>query len=261
VAFLRHDLYIDFSYRESFFFTIAGAVLSIWSLFFIGRTFGNLALRTEVGVNYFLFALIGVAFSIPLRAGISGVSRRVRELQLFGGLEMLVAAPIPSSITILMLAAYPIFSAVLRCALVLGLGMVLFGARFELSGAVAALAVLGLGIIVSLALGICSAAFVIVFKRGDPIAWLIDVLTFLVSGIFYPVEVLPPVLRAVASLVPATHALSALRNALLRGAGVSEIMQQLIVLALFAVLILPASTLILRWALHRAARDGTLGQA
>jgi ABC-2 type transport system permease protein len=174
---------------------------------------------------------------------------------------MLIAAPISPYITILMIAAYPIVSAVLRCALVLGLGMVLFGARFELSGVVAALAVLGLGLIVSLALGICSAAFVIVFKRGDPIAWLIDALTLLVSGIFYPVEVLPPALRAVASLVPATHALSALRNALLRGAGVCEVMQQLIALVLFAATILPMSSLILRWALHRAAHDGTLGQA
>ncbi len=102
---------------------------------------------------------------------------------------------------------------------------------------------------------------VIWLKRGDPIAWAVDALTFLVSGILYPVEVLPHSLHTVAALVPATHALAALRRALLQGASFRELAGELSWLTAFAAVLLPLSALVLRWALRKAARDGSLGQA
>lgn len=261
-AFLRRDLFVDWSYRGSFFFTFAGALFSLWSLFFLGRTFGDSSQLLKVsGGDYFRFALIGVAVSVPLRAGMAGVSRRVRELQLMGGLETLASAPVPPFASVLLLSLYPLLNAVLQGSIMLLLGVTVFGARFPDASVSGALSGLVLGLATYTAIGILSASFVIVLKRGDPVAWAVDALTFLVSGIFYPVEVLPGELQPVAALVPATHALQALRRALLQGAGPAQLGRELVSLAVFAAVLLPLSALVLRLALRKAARDGSLGQA
>jgi ABC-2 type transport system permease protein len=185
----------------------------------------------------------------------------VRELQHFGGLETLVSAPVSPFASILLVALYPLLNSVARGVLLFATGVIAFGARFPEANASAALAALALGMAAYLGFGILSASMVIWLKRGDPVAWAVDALTFLVSGILYPVEVLPPALHKVAAMVPATHALRALRRSLLQGAGVGDLSSELLALAAFSAVLLPASALVLRAALRKAARDGSLGQA
>ena len=261
-AFLRRDVLVDASYKASFVFMFAGALFSLWSLYFLGEAFGNASpMIKAAGGDYFRFALVGVSVTVPLRAGMAGVSRRVRELQVMGGLEMLASAPVPPFGSVLLLALYPLLTAVFQGLVMLVLGILVFGARFpgaSISGAVAGLS---LGVAAYMAIGILSASFVILLKRGDPIAWAVDALTFLVSGIFYPVEVLPKILHPVAALVPATHALRALRGALLQGHGIDQLGPELLALAAFAVVLTPISAVVLRLCLRRAAREGSLGQA
>ncbi len=261
-AFLRRDLLVDLSYRGNFLFTFAGALFSLWSLFFLGEAFGNASpLIRAAGGDYFRFALVGVSVAVPLRAGMAGVTRRVRELQLMGGLETLASAPVPPFGSVLLLALYPLLVSLFQGLVMLTLGILVFGARFPGASVAGAAAGLALGVAAYMAIGILSASFVILLKRGDPVAWAVDALTFLVSGIFYPVEVLPKVLHPVAALVPATHALKALRGALLQGAGLRELAGELAALAAFAAILMPVAALVLRLCLRRAARYGSLGQA
>ncbi|HEY3451103.1 MAG TPA: ABC transporter permease [Myxococcales bacterium] len=261
-AFLRRDLLVDASYRGNFLFTFAGALFSLWSLYFLGEAFGNASpMIKAAGGDYFRFALVGVSVAVPLRAGMAGVTRRVRELQLMGGLETLASAPVPPFGSVLLLALYPLMVSLFQGLVMLTLGILVFGASFpgaSISGAAAGLA---LGVAAYMAFGILSASLVILLKRGDPVAWAVDALTFLVSGIFYPVEVLPKILHPVASLVPATHALRAMRGALLHGAGIEQLGPELGALAAFAAVLMPASAVVLRLCLRRAAKEGSLGQA
>jgi len=258
-AFLRRDVLVDFSYRGSLVFKLAGALFSLWSLYFLGEAVGNSS--PWFHGDFFRFALVGVSITVPMRAGMAGVTGRVRELQLMGGLETLASAPVSPFGSVLLLALYPLLTAIFQGALMLFLGMLLFGARFPGASVLGAASGLALGMAAYLGLGILSASFVVIFKRGDPVAWAVDALTFLVSGIFYPVEVLPRFLHPVAALVPATHALRALRRSLLEGAGVASLAGELAALAAFAAVLLPLSAVVLRLALRRAARDGSLGQA
>ena len=262
-AFLRRAAIIDFSYRGSFVFTTASLVFSLWTLFFLARTFGPSASPhlAVSGGDYFRFALIGLAFALPLRMGASGVSQRVRELQFSGALESLIAAPVSPFAAILLHVLYPLLNSLLRSLLVVLLGVLVFGAELPNASWGAGLVTLLAGMSAYLGFGILSASFVIVFKRGDPVAWALDAATFLLSGIIYPVQVLPPLLQDASQLVPATHALRALRRAFLQGATLAELSQEIGILLGFAVVVLPFSALVLRLALRRAARDGTLGQS
>lgn len=71
---------------------------------------------------------------------------------------------------------------------------------------------------------------------------------FLLSGIFVPVESLPPWLQPLAYAIPPTYAVDALRDVMLRGRGVEAIWPELAALAGFGALFLGAAVAGLRGA-------------
>ncbi len=72
-------------------------------------------------------------------------------------------------------------------------------------------------------LGLLAAATTMLVRRLNPVAVVIGSLSFFLSGVMYPVTVLPGWLRGVGRLLPLTHALAMLRGALLVGSGPGEL--------------------------------------
>lgn len=88
--------------------------------------------------------------------------------------------------------------------------------------------------------------------------WLLASFSSFLTGTIFPVGALPAPLQKLAALIPFTHALNGLRLSLLRGASFSELAEPLGALALFAVVLLPASLGIFSLALRHARLQGTL---
>jgi ABC-2 type transport system permease protein len=99
---------------------------------------------------------------------------------------------------------------------------------------------------------------VLIFKRSDPVTYLLDTANYILCGVIYPVEVLPAPLQSLAKLLPATHALSALRAAGLSGAGIPSLLPAWGILAAFAALLWPAAAVALAAARRHLERTGTL---
>ncbi|MEK7205222.1 MAG: ABC transporter permease [candidate division NC10 bacterium] len=97
------------------------------------------------------------------------------------------------------------------------------------------LGALGIGLFLSAATKNQQVAF--------QLAVLITMLpSLLLSGFFYPIENMPPALRAVTYLVPARYFLVILRGIFLKGVGLVVLWRELLFLAAFAVLMLMASS-------------------
>src|SRR5690349_22145003 len=101
-------------------------------------------------------------------------------------------------------------------------------------------------------LGILSASYLLIFKRGNPAKWLFLGISSVAGGMLFPVSVLPGWLQPVAHLNPVTYGLEAMRSALLGGAGVAALGRPLGILLLFAVVLLPLSMAAFAWSLRRA---------
>jgi ABC-2 type transport system permease protein len=134
----------------------------------------------------------------------------------------------------------------------------LFGLSLGQVNVPAALLFFLVSLIAFSSIGIFSATFTVVFKRGDPLLWLFGSLSWLLGGVFYPLEVLPPFLQRIAQLLPITHALEGMRAALLRGAAVVELLPQIEALALFGLVGLPVSLIGFSLGVRRARVTGTL---
>jgi ABC-2 type transport system permease protein len=107
-------------------------------------------------------------------------------------------------------------------------------------------------------LGILSASYTILFKRGNPAKWIVLGVSGLVGGMMYPITVLPQPLQILSRLVPVTYSLEGMRAALLHGAGWGDLWPSIVALLLFAAILLPFSFLVFAWALRRTKITGTL---
>jgi ABC-2 type transport system permease protein len=107
-------------------------------------------------------------------------------------------------------------------------------------------------------IGILSASYLILFKRGNPAKWLVVGLAGLLSGLMYPISILPRPLQIVARLIPVSYSLEGMRAALLGGAGFRELWPSIAALLIFAVVLLPLSFAVFAWAVRRTKITGTL---
>jgi len=109
-----------------------------------------------------------------------------------------------------------------------------------------AFVVIALLAVVSQALGILLSSFA--KRESQVIQFLPFVLlpTFLLAGIFWPLEAIPSWLRPFSYLVPPTYAVDACRSVMLRGWGLGRIWIDIVALMGFAVAFLALATESLR---------------
>lgn len=258
LAFLRRDLRIAASYRTPFVFMVVGGFITLTTFHFLGVAFERVGTtRALFGTDYFSFALLGVAVAAALRSMQTSFARRLREAQTDGSLEVLLSAPLSTFHVIALMAAYPVLNALVRAIALLVVGRYVFGAALDVN-LLSFTLLLALALFAFGAVGLLSAAFVLSFKRGDPFGYALDVATYLLAGIVFPVTVLPPLLQTLSLFLPATWALAGLRAAALRGASLEEVGREAAALVVFSVVLWPLAALALTLSRRHAERAGTL---
>jgi ABC-2 type transport system permease protein len=260
LAFLKRDFQIESSYRFAFLMQIFGIFFSVGVFYYVSRLLGPAAapFLTPYGGDYFSFVLIGIAFSGYFGVGLSSFGNSLRQAQISGTLEAMLAAPTRLSLIILASAQWDYLMTTLRVLVYLAVGAGLLGVDLGGGNYGAALLVLALTIVAFSSLGVLSASFIMVLKRGDPINWVFGALSTLLGGVYYPIAVLPDWLQKVSALFPITYALHAMRLALLQGASLQVLLPDLAALTIFSALLLPFSLLAFHYAVHRARREGSL---
>jgi ABC-2 type transport system permease protein len=260
LAFLKRDFYNEVSYRFAFFFQFFNVIFMVGVFYFIANLLGTAAspFLADYGGDYFSFVLIGIAFSGYFGVGLSSFSNSIRQAQTTGTLEAMLSTPTRLPIIILSAALWDYWMTTLRVFVYLGVGVVFLSVDLKQANLASAGLILLLTVIVFSSLGIIAASFIMVLKRGDPIAWLFNAASSFLGGVYYPVAVLPGSLQTLSKLLPITYALEALRQALLNGATIGQLTPQILALSVFCLVLLPASLIIFRLAVRQARIDGSL---
>jgi ABC-2 type transport system permease protein len=170
---------------------------------------------------------------------------------------MVLATPTSPLAFLFLSSAYPLLRAAFDAFLYL-MGGALMGLSLARINFPAVLLIFLLSELAFSSIGILSATFTMVFKRGDPLLWLFGGLSWLLGGVFYPVDILPRFLRDAAQLLPITHALVGMRAAFLQHASFSTLLPQIEILGLFGLFGLPLSLLAFHWGIQWAKVTGTL---
>jgi ABC-2 type transport system permease protein len=261
-AFLKRDAAIEASYRAALLAQLGSVVF--WVVFFgaaaqlIDTTASGPLAR--YGGSYVNFALLGVAFGGYLQTGLITYPQRLRDAQLAGTLEAVVMSPVSPVQFVAAIGLWDHIITSVRLVAYLLCATLFFALDLRQANLGGGLVVLILAIIAFDSLGLISAALVLVVQRGVSLAPLVATVAGLVSGMFFPIELLPRGVQTLALFLPSTHALIGLRLALLSGAAWLELLPAIGALVVFNIFLVPIGVLSVRWAIRRALVEGTLGQ-
>jgi len=259
-AFFWRDFSIVRGYRAMFLFELVEALFGVATFFYLSRFVESPQLERTLpaGSNYFAFALVGFAFFDYMSVAFTAFDASIEEARQNRTLEALLVTQTPLRVILAGSAVYPFFALALRTCVYLAWGALFFNFVPSSANWAGALVVLVASILAFSGLGILSAAYQILFKRGNPAKWLLLGVSGLVGGMMYPVTVLPHPLQIVARLIPVTYSLEGMRAALLAGAGWRELLPSIGSLLIFAAVLIPLSFAVFGWALRRTKVTGTL---
>ena len=259
-AFLLRDLRHEWSYKFSFAMQLVGTLHVLLIFFLLSRLFGDAvpAKLLSYGGKYFPFVLTGVAVQQYLLLSLNTYSGQLREAQLTGTFEVVIASPVPLSAYLAGSSLFAFLFNIIHIFVFLTAGRLL-GVSFPLAQLPQVLVVLVLSAAAFSTFGILSASYIVLYKRGNPLAWIFTLSSSLLGGVYYPVSLLPDWAQQLARLLPMTHCLEALRGLLLKNAGWGGIAPSLWGLGLWALIGLPMSYLCFAWAVRKGREKGTLG--
>jgi ABC-2 type transport system permease protein len=260
LAFARREARTAAGYRVSVLVRGLGFCFSLLTLAFLARLVGASSNPHLVayGGDYLAFAVVGLIVMDLQQVGVTNLSNRVRMAQVMGVMEAELATPVPAWMALGVGPVYEFALAILRVSVYVALASVVFGVHFPHASWPSLALTFPLLVAAFGGLGLLSGAVTMLVRRTNPVAALLGGASLLLSGVAYPVSVLPPALRWVGNLLPLTHALVAARGALLLGASPGALARPLLALGGFAAVLVPSGAWLFWLALRYARRDGSL---
>ncbi len=187
--------------------------------------------------NYIVPGLVGVILTITLVLVTAMAIVRERER---GTLEQLIVTPITKTELMLGKIAPYVGVGLVQMTTVLLLGRFVFDV--PLTGNVALLyGVAFVFIVASLALGLFVSTLVRTQQQAMQASFFFVLPNILLSGFMFPRQAMPVFFQWIGALLPLTHFLKVLRGILLKGVGVAELWQEMLILLLFATVLIALS--------------------
>jgi ABC-2 type transport system permease protein len=206
-----------------------------------------------------LYLLIGSLLWSYLSSVFFDVSFAISWERWEGTIEYTFMAPVRRVTHLLGICLFAIVYGLLRSAIVLAFAIPLFNLDLSQSDLLAAVAVLAAATLPLVGIGILAAVLPLLSpEKGDQMAMAIQGFLLLVSGVYYPLSVLPWPLQVAGYVSPLTYTLSGIRDALLQGRHIADEMPIIGLLLVMGVVLIPGGLAVFAWAERRAKQLGLL---
>ncbi len=198
---------------------------------------------TGFSVWFLFFALTG-----------SMLTRLMDELKM-GTFERILSSPTDEATYFLAVSTAYSLVAIFLAAIILA-SSTLFGASYQVNWVSAALILLAsLGSFYGM--GLMMLALTITSKQATQVLALVQAVLLVLSGIYYPVEVLPSYLKVVAKAIPLTWSIRGFRLAF-KGASLTDLYVVLGILLMMSAIYFMAGLFLFRRSLNKERLRGTV---
>lgn len=237
-----------------------------WEIaFFVYRLTTSLAVvyigkaQAATSPDLVMFLTVGTLVWAYLSAIFDNIGEMIQWERWEGTIEYTLMAPIRRTTQMLGVSIFAILYGLIRTILLFGAISLFFDLDVRYANYLSALIVLLVGSLSFIGIGIVASTLPLLFtERGAQMVFIIGSLMLLVSGVYYPLDVLPTWMRTLALFSPATYVLDGVRAAILQGIGAGELGGQLLVLAGVGALTIPAGVRIFIGVERYAKRSGRL---
>jgi ABC-2 type transport system permease protein len=225
-----------------FLWTVANTLTVVFIAKGVEATGGTLDVERETAsllIGAVIWSYLGIIFEI--------LTETVAWERWEGTIEYTFMAPLARSVHLLGMGAFAVLYGVLRTAALFVVVAVFFGLTFPDANFAAALVLLAVASVSFVGIGMVTAILPLVSpEKGAQLGFIAQGLLLVVSGVYYPVDVMPGWMQAIATVSPATYALHGIRATVLDGAGLGEVWGDLWPLLLLGTIAIPLGLIVFR---------------
>jgi len=251
-------------YKRYWIWEVVWLVYSIVSTLSIGYLASGLGSFSGPGAHVDiaraqLYLLVGSLLWSYLSLMFFDVSFAIAWERWEGTIEYTFMAPVRRITHLLGICSFAIVYALLRSVIIMIAIALAFHLDLSNANVGSALLVLAAATFPVLGLGIFTSILPLLSpEKGEQMAVAVQGVLLLVSGVYYPITVLPGVLRVMGQASPLTYTLSGIRSALLDRAGIGSLVGTVLVLLVMGAVLIPAGVWVFSRAELRAKRLGLL---
>jgi ABC-2 type transport system permease protein len=240
-----------------FVWTVANTLTIVFIAKGVEATGGTLDVERQTAsllIGAVLWSYLGIVFEI--------LTETVAWGRWEGTIEYTFMAPLRRSVHLVGMGAFGVLYGLLRTAALFAVVAVFFGLTFPEANFAAALVLLAVASISFIGVGMVTAILPLVSpEKGAQLGFIAQGMLLVVSGVYYPVGVMPAWMQAIATISPATYALHGIRAAVLDGAGLGAIWGDLWPLLVMGAIAIPAGLAVFRAGEGYAKRHGKLSRS
>jgi len=183
-------------------------------------------------VGAVVWAYLGIIFEI--------LTETVAWERWEGTIEYTFMAPLSRPIHLFGMGLFAIVYGVIRAVLLFAVVALFFHLELANANFAAALVVLVVASISFIGIGMMTAVLPLISpEKGTQLGFVAQGILLVVSGVYYPVSVLPEWMQWLAKISPATYALDGIRDAIINGAGISAMWPDIWPLILIGIVSVP----------------------
>jgi ABC-2 type transport system permease protein len=207
------------------------------------------ALATRLLVGGVIWAFLGIIFEI--------VTETVAWERWEGTIEYTFMAPVSRPVHLIGMGLYAVLYGLVRAAAVFVAVVAFIGIHLPHANYGAAVALLAIASASFIGVGMMTAVLPLISpEKGTQLGFVAQGLMLVVSGVYYPVDVLPSWMQWISKISPATYALRGNREQILNGAGLAwRDVWPLLVIGTFSI---PAGLLVFKAGERYAKQHGKL---
>src|SRR5437667_4600854 len=168
-------------------------------------------ITTILLVGAVIWAYLGIIFEI--------LTETVAWERWEGTIEYTFMAPLSRPVHLLGMGLFAVAYGVVRASLIFGVVAAFFSLHMPHAAFGTALVLLGIASISFIGIGMMTAVLPLISpEKGTQLGFMAQGLMLVVSGVYYPVSVLPQWMQVISKISPATYTLRGIRAAILEGA-------------------------------------------
>src|ERR671939_444377 len=196
-------------------------------------------LTTILLIGAVIWSYLGIVFEILIET--------VAWERWEGTIEYTFMAPLTRAVHLLGTGIFAVGYGIVRATIVFGAIAAFFGLHMPNANFGSALVLIGVASISFIGIGMMTAVLPLISpEKGTQFGYVGQGLMLVVSGVYYPVDVLPQVMQWIATISPATYALDGMRAAILDGAGVADVWHDIWPLILIGIVSVPLGIWVFR---------------
>jgi ABC-2 type transport system permease protein len=209
-------------------------------------------LETQLLVGGVIWAFLGIIFEI--------VTETVAWERWEGTIEYTFMAPVSRPVHLIGMGVYAVLYGLVRASLVFIAVVAFIGINLPNANYAAAVSLLAIASVAFIGVGMMTAVLPLISpEKGTQLGFVAQGLMLVVSGVYYPVSVLPEWMQWISKISPATYALRGCRASIIDGTGLQW--ANVWPLMIIAVLATPIGLAIFRVGERHAKKHGKLKRA